>query len=221
VAVFRKKGGFPEAGTSDASEQFNLVMKKGEYCMFDAAASKRGPVIGEPAPDFETSVESSTFTLNDLKGSWIIILSHPEDMLPVFRTRTINYLLCKRRTRVISLGDENSSVAKGRNFLKKYILKRRLTMIDDSDKEVAAKYGIYGSSGDLEEMKGVFVIDPKGILRIKLYSSLTAGRNLYEILKLVDALQAADRQRAGKSESGEWRRRLGIVVRPKTFVGQR
>lgn len=189
--------------------------------MLDAAAGKRGPTIGEPAPDFETSIGNSTIALNDYKGNWIIILSHPEDMLPVFRTRTLNYLLCKRRTRVISLGDEKSAAARGRNFLKKYILKHRLTMIDDSAKEVAAKYGVCGGAGDPEEMKGVFVIDPKGILRIKLYSSPTAERNLYEILKLLDALQAADRQRAGKPESGEWRRRLGIVVKPKEFAEQR
>jgi peroxiredoxin 2/4 len=189
--------------------------------MLDAAASKRGPTIGEPAPDFKTSIGNNTLTLNDFKGNWLIILSHPEDMVPVFRTRTINYLLCKRRTRIIALGDEKPSVAKGRNFLKKYILKRRLTMIDDSGKAVAAKYGACGANGEAEEMKGAFVIDPKGILRIKLYSSLTAERNLYEILKLVDALQAADRQRARKPESGEWRRRFGIVVKPKTFVQQR
>jgi peroxiredoxin (alkyl hydroperoxide reductase subunit C) len=189
--------------------------------MLDATTRKRGPHIGEPAPDFEASVGSSTISLHDLKGNWIIILSHPEDMLPVFRTRTINYLLCKRRTRVISLGKENSPLAKGRNLLKKYILKHRMTMIDDSGNQVAAKYGVCGGPEDPEEIKAVFVIDPKGILRIKLYSSLSSGRNFYEILKLVDALQEADRQRAGKPESGEWRRRLGIVVRPKTFVEQR
>jgi peroxiredoxin (alkyl hydroperoxide reductase subunit C) len=189
--------------------------------MNDAVAGRRGPSIGEPAPDFGTSIGDNTITLNDFKGNWIIILSHPEDMLPVFKTRTINYLLCKRRTRVISLGNEKSScIAKGRNFLKRYILRHRFTMVDDSDKGIAKSYGLCGGPGYPEDTKGVFVIDRKGILRIKLYFSLTAERNLYEILKLVDTLQAADRQRVGKPKGGEWKKRLGIVVRPKKFVEQ-
>lgn len=171
--------------------------------MHDVATSERGPSIGERAPDFGASIGDDTITLSDFRGNWIIILSHPEDMLPVFKTRTINYLLCKRRTRVIALGDEKSScIAKGHNFLKKYILKHRLTMIDDSDRGVAGNYGLCGSPEDPEEMKGVFVIDPKGILRIKLYFSMTAGRNLYEILKVLDTLQAADTQRVGNPGAG-------------------
>jgi peroxiredoxin (alkyl hydroperoxide reductase subunit C) len=93
-------------------------------------------------------------------------------------------------------------------------------MVDDSDKGIAKSYGLCGGPGYPEDTKGVFVIDRKGILRIKLYFSLTAERNLYEILKLVDTLQAADRQRVGKPKGGEWKKRLGIVVRPKKFVEQ-
>lgn len=38
----------------------------------------------------------------------------------------------------------------------------------------------------------MFVIDPNGILRAMIYYPLTTGRNMHEILRLIDALQTTD-----------------------------
>jgi peroxiredoxin (alkyl hydroperoxide reductase subunit C) len=38
----------------------------------------------------------------------------------------------------------------------------------------------------------VFVIDPKGIVRLMLYYPLTTGRNMQEILRVIEALQTSD-----------------------------
>lgn len=184
-------------------------------------AMKRGPSIGEPAPFFETSLDDSTITLNDFRGNWLIVLSHPEDLIPIFKTRTLNYLLCKRRTRVISLGErKNPPGTKGRNFLKKYIRKQRVTAIDDSDGGISRSYGLGGNSDMSGAAKGVFVIDPKGVLRVKLYFSPETERNFYEILKLLDTLQASDKHKSGPARTKGWRRHLGIVVRQKTLAKQ-
>jgi len=39
----------------------------------------------------------------------------------------------------------------------------------------------------------VFIIDPKQIIRTILYYPLTTGRNMNEIVRIVDALQATDK----------------------------
>lgn len=96
------------------------------------------------------------------------------------------------------------------NFLTKYITRHNVAFLDDPDKVISAGYGLDEGPG---EVKGAFVIDPGGILRIKLYVDHSAPRNFYEILKLLDALQEADSQRKRKPALA-WKRRLSIVARP-------
>jgi hypothetical protein len=53
-----------------------------------------------------------------------------------------------------------------------------------------------GGIKNMDHLPGaIFVVDPKGILRAKLYLPLTAERNFYEVLKLIDVLQTADSQK--------------------------
>ena len=179
----------------------------------------RGPALGESAPYFETDIAGSRISLHDFKGRWIIIFSDPDDLLPVFKTRTINYVLCKRRTKAIALGrGTEDAPPPGKNPVKKYILRHNLTVVDDSAGDIAEAYGLPPLAGRQE--RGVFIVDPKGILRAKLYQPLTRERNFYDMLKLIDALQMTDCQKTGSSEKGGWRKRLDIVIRSKTTAGE-
>lgn len=190
--------------------------------MDEKIVGSRGPLLGEPAPSFETEIAGNKISLHDFKGRWVIIFSHPEDLLPVFKTRTINYVLCKRRTKVIALGRGIAgSVPPGKNIVKKYILRHNLTILDDTDGEIAGTYGLSQMNADAADgEKGVFIVDPKGILRVKLFLPQGAERNFYEMLKLIDALQMTDGQKARSAEKGCWRRKLNVVIRPKVLPGK-
>ena len=190
--------------------------------MKDDIKVSRGPSLGEPAPFFETEIAGNKISLNDFRGRWVIIFTGPADVLPVFKTRTINYLLCKRKTKVIALGDGNTEgLSTGRNLLKKYILKHNLTIVDDSDGNIAGEYGLSSEYTDEPyEEKGVFIIDPKGILRVKLYIPRNDEGDFYEMLKLIDALQMTDSQKTRSPEKSGWRRRLNVVIRPKIASGE-
>jgi peroxiredoxin (alkyl hydroperoxide reductase subunit C) len=183
--------------------------------MNNAAAA---PTLGEPAPFFEARAGEALISLQDFRGKWVIIFSHPGDVLPLFRTRTINYILCKRKTKVVAFGNGESDET-GRSFLKKYVLKHSLMVLDDPGEEIMARYGLteHASGG---KMKGVFIVDPYGILRVKLFSPLRAETNFYEILKLRDALQEADDQKAKNHSAKTWRGRLRITMLPKPAFRQ-
>jgi peroxiredoxin (alkyl hydroperoxide reductase subunit C) len=165
--------------------------------MTDMDTSVTGPLLGEKAPFFEAIVGKSTIHLKDFQGKWLIIITHPTDLLPVFKTRTIKYLLCKRRIKVLAVGNgQTASFIADRNFVKRYIMKHSLLVINDHDRQIARRYGLSeAEQNSTESTKGVFVIDPKGILRINLFFPLSKDRNFYEILKLVDSLQAASKQK--------------------------
>ncbi len=165
--------------------------------MTDQDAGTTGPLLGEKAPFFEVTAGESIINLDDFKKRWLIIITHPDDMLPVFKTRTMKYLLCKRRITVIAVANgQPSCFIAGRNFVKRYIMKHSLLMISDTDGQIMKRYGLDEPEKNMHEAsKGVFVIDPKGILRINLLSDVSAERNFYEILRLVDMLQAEYRQK--------------------------
>ena len=168
--------------------------------MHDMFEDIKGPILGAPAPFFETAKKKGRMSINTFKGSWVILFSHPDDLIPVFKTRTINYILCKRRIKAVALDHQYApDTTSLRNFIEKYLESRSLTFLDDADEQIAMKYGLDNSGNGLP-VKGVFVIDPKGYLRMKLFFPLETERNFTEILKLVDALQIADRQNKQKKQ---------------------
>ena len=46
----------------------------------------RIPRLGEPAPAFEAITTHGVLKLEDFKGSWLILFSHPADFTPVCTT---------------------------------------------------------------------------------------------------------------------------------------
>ena len=169
--------------------------------MHDMSENRRGPVLGEPAPFFKATKKEGGIRLDKLKGSWVILFSHPDDLLPIFETRTIKYVLCKRRINAVAIGCNHSPQATSEtSFFEKYMVKHSLTIIDDADNQVAISYGLDSADED-SSVKGVFVIDPKSNLRMKLFFPIDTERDFMEILKLVDALQVAEKQNKQKKQT--------------------
>jgi len=44
------------------------------------------PRLGEPAPDFEAVTSQGVLKLDDFKGNWLVLFSHPADFTPVCTT---------------------------------------------------------------------------------------------------------------------------------------
>ena len=63
-----------------------------------------------------------------------------------------------------------------------------------------------------ETSRCVFIIDPNGIVRAMIYYPLTTGRNMDEILRVIDALQATDKH--GVATPANWRPGENVIVPP-------
>ena len=46
----------------------------------------RLPRINDPAPQFEAQTTHGTLRLEDFRGSWLVLFSHPADFTPVCTT---------------------------------------------------------------------------------------------------------------------------------------
>jgi len=159
------------------------------------------PRLGDPAPAFEAATTHGMLKLGDFKGSWLILFSHPADFTPVCTTEFIAFAeiyleLQKRGVELLGLSVDSvsSHIAWVRNIEEKTGVKIPFPIIADLSKEVSLAYGmIHPGQSKTETVRCVFVIDPNQIIRTILYYPLTTGRNMDEIVRIVDALQTRDK----------------------------
>lgn len=178
------------------------------------------PRIGSPAPAFEADTTFGPLRLEDFRGSWLILFSHPADFTPVCTTEFLAFAeiapeLKKRNVELLGLSIDStySHIAWARNIEEKFKVKIPFPIIADLNKEVATAYGmIMPGESKTETSRCVFVIDDKGIVRAMVYYPLTTGRNMPELLRLVDALQTSDRH--GVATPANWRPGDKVIVPP-------
>jgi peroxiredoxin 2/4 len=178
------------------------------------------PLIGEKAPEFEAPTTQGTLRLSDYKGSWLILFSHPADFTPVCTTEFIAFSeiypeLQKRNTELLGLSVDSTSshIAWVRNVEEKMGVKIPFPIIADLNKDVSTLYGmIHPAQSKTETVRCVFIIDPESILRTILYYPLTTGRNMQEILRIIDALQTTDEHNV--ATPANWKKGDPVVVPP-------
>ncbi len=159
------------------------------------------PRIGDPAPPFEATTTQGKIRLEDFKGSWLILFSHPGDFTPVCTTEFMAFAeiqpeLSKRGVELLGLSVDGlaSHIAWARNIEEKTGIKIPFPIIADLDRSVSTAYGmIHPGQSKTETVRCVFIIDPNQIIRVILYYPLSLGRNTDEILRIIDALQTADK----------------------------
>lgn len=178
------------------------------------------PLLGDPAPDFEAVTTFGTLRLSDFRGSWLVLFSHPADFTPVCTTEFIAFAeiydeLKRKNTELLGLSVDSvsSHIAWVRNIEEKVGVKIPFPIIADLSKEVAIKYGmLHPGQSKTETVRCVFIIDPEGILRAMLYYPLTNGRNMDEIMRLIDAFQTSDKHKV--ATPANWRPGDEVVVPP-------
>ncbi len=159
------------------------------------------PRLGETVPDFEAVTTHGKIKLSNFKGKWVILFSHPADFTPVCTTEfvafaQINDELVKRNVQLIGLSIDSvySHIAWVRTIKEKFGVTIPFPVIADLDMKVANLFGmIHPSQSTTAAVRCVFVIDPEMRLRAMIHYPLNVGRNMQEILRLVDALQTADK----------------------------
>jgi peroxiredoxin (alkyl hydroperoxide reductase subunit C) len=176
------------------------------------------PIIGEPAPDFEALTTSGMLRLSDLKGTWVVMFSHPADFTPVCTTEFMAFAGVADELKSLnvqlmglSIDSVHSHLAWIKNVKDKMGVDIPFPIIADLDMKVAKKYGmIHPGQSSTATIRTVFFIDDKGILRAMIYYPLTNGRYIPEIIRLVKALQTTDKY--GVATPANWQPGDKVVV---------
>ncbi len=158
-------------------------------------------LVGKQAPDFTAnavlgnneikSIKFSEFT----KGKYAVVFFYPLDFtfvcpseliafdhrLEEFKKRNVEVLSVSIDSQFTHLAWKNTPVDKGG------IGKVGYAMVADVTHEIAKAYDVESAGG--VAFRGSFLIDKKGMVQHQVVNNLPLGRNIDEMLRMVDALQ--------------------------------
>lgn len=173
--------------------------------------------VGKPAPDFDLPSTKNLETLkenvklSDYKGKWLILLFYPLDFTGVCLSELVHF--SDRIEEFRSLGTEvlgisTDSVHSHRAWMK---IPRDQNGIEgvvfpiasDVGGRLAAKYNILIEEAHIA-LRGLFIINPEGVVRYAVVHEPAIGRSVDETLRVLQGLQsggfcAADWKPDGKS----------------------
>lgn len=176
--------------------------------------------IGQKMPEFEATTTMGKINSNDYRGKWLVFFSHPGDFTPVCTTEMLAFANCftyfkNLNTCLLGLSiDSNPShLAWVYDIYCRTGIILPFPIVADRSGEIARKYGMIANDvSSTETVRNVFIIDDKGIVRAILVYPLNVGRYIPEILRLVEALQAADFNKA--SMPANWCPGNPVIVPP-------
>jgi peroxiredoxin (alkyl hydroperoxide reductase subunit C) len=159
-------------------------------------------LVGKPAPDFTAPAVLASgeivdaFNFSDLKGTYAVLFFWPLDFTFVCPTEILAHdrrmeAFKKRGVEVVgvSIDSQFTHFAWRTTAVKEGgIGPIRFTMVADVKHEITRAYGIEHPDAGVA-MRASFLIDREGIIQHQVVNNLSLGRNVDEMLRMVDALQ--------------------------------
>ena len=158
--------------------------------------------VGQAAPGFDMPSTKNVEKLNenvrlsDYRGKWLVLLFYPLDFIFVCPTELTTF--SDRYEDFLGIGADvigvsTDSVHSHRAWLKTPRDKGgveglKYPLASDITKQVARDYGVLIEDKGIA-LRGLFVIDPEGVLRYAVVHDLNVGRSAEETLRVIQALQ--------------------------------
>lgn len=180
--------------------------------------------IGQKAPEFNAITTCGEVCLNDYKGKWLVLFSHPGDFTPVCTTEMIAFTRAhtyfkELNTELLGLSiDSNAShLAWVYDIYCKTGIQISFPIIADRNGEIARKYGMISNDiSNTETVRNVYIIDDKGIIRTIFVYPMNVGRFIPEIIRTIQALQVSECSKG--MTAANWIPNQPIIMpMPKTY----
>jgi alkyl hydroperoxide reductase subunit AhpC len=156
--------------------------------------------LGDTAPDFTAETTEGPVSLHQYLGdSWGILFSHPADFTPVCTTELGEFARRKkefgdRDTKIIGVSVDSVDSHRGwsDDIAETQGTGLNFPLVGDEGRTVAQLYGmIHPKALETATVRTVFVIGPDKKVKLTLTYPAAIGRNVDEILRVLDALQLA------------------------------
>ncbi|RIH64178.1 peroxiredoxin [Mariniphaga sediminis] len=185
------------------------------------------PRIGDKAPDFSANTTWGPIQFSEYnKGSWVVLFSHPADFTPVCTTEMSGFAVRskefeEKNTKLMGLSIDSihAHVAWVNNVKKNTGVLFNFPIIADIDMKVSKLYGmLQPNESETAAVRAVFFIDPQGKIRLIMYYPLNVGRNMDEIIRVLTALQTADKHSVALPL--DWKPGEKVIVPPPKTVAE-
>jgi len=160
-------------------------------------------LVTQEAPDFKADavLADNSFgqiQLSSYRGKYVYLLFYPLDFtfvcpseilafnkkLDEFKSRNCEVISVSVDSKYTHLAWKNTKIEDGG------IGQVQFPMVADLNKEITKAYGIEHPAS--VSLRGLFLIDPKGVVRHCVINDLALGRSVDEALRMLDALQFTD-----------------------------
>ncbi len=159
-------------------------------------------LVGRKAPDFNAPavVNGNTFVdscqLSSFRGKYVVLFFYPLDFtfvcptelhafqekLGEFQKRNVEVLACSVDSKFSHLAWLNTPRGRGG------IQGVTYPILSDINKTISRDYDVLVEDAGVA-LRGLFLIDREGVVKHQVVNDLGLGRNVDEVLRLVDALQ--------------------------------
>ena len=155
---------------------------------------KKAPEFTAPAVMLDNSINNTFTPHQDAKGKKIVLFFYPldftfvcpseiialNDKLAEFEKRNVQPVLISVDSQYTHLAYKNTAINDGG------IGQIKIPMVADLTKKISSDYGILADAGIA--YRATFLIDSNQIIRHILINDLPLGRNISELIRMIDAL---------------------------------
>ncbi len=158
-------------------------------------------LVNKPAPDFELegyfNGEFSKYKLSDYRKQWAILLFYPLDFSFVCPTEVLNFSaaaenFAKLNCQIFGISVDSIYVHKAWVEAKREDGglggSLRYPLLSDLNKVAARNYGILMEAEGVA-LRGLFLINPDGVVMHSTINSLSVGRSVSEAMRVLKAFQ--------------------------------
>lgn len=155
--------------------------------------------LNQIAPDF-TKVkayqagEFKNISLNDYRGRWLILFFYPRDFTFVCPTELRGFAKQEADFKALDcelIAASTDSEWSHKNWLERDLPEIKYPVLADTTHELSKAYQVLNETDGSAE-RGLFIIDPHGLVKYLIVSNGAVGRSVQETLRVLKALQSGD-----------------------------
>jgi len=156
--------------------------------------------VQHPAPNFEcTAVENGEFktiSLSDFKGRYLVLFFYPLDFTFVCPTEILAFNAKADEFKALGADLVGCSIDSQYSHLAWTQAPRNqggiegvtIPLLADVKKDIASDYGVLIENAGIA-LRGLFIIDPAGVIRHITINDLPIGRSVDEAIRVIQAIQ--------------------------------
>lgn len=154
-------------------------------------------MVGKKAPNFCMNAvvgngeEFKKVSLEDYKGKWLVFFFYPLDFTFVCPTEITGYSKSIKEFENLNaciLGTSIDSEHSHKAWIKSSLGEIAFPLASDITKSVSKDYNVLIEEEGVA-LRGLFIIDPEGMIRYSTIHDLNVGRSTQETLRVLKALQ--------------------------------